>query len=80
MIDPTAAPDVDRSQTYSVPGENPLDAGDRLFSAIELACLDLIGRALGRARVRPARRPGPQHRPVLGLPVLQARGQRRRGR
>ncbi len=48
MIDPTAAPDGDRSQTYSVPGENPLDAGNRLFSAIELACLDLIGRALGR--------------------------------
>jgi glucarate dehydratase len=47
MIDPSAAPDGDRSQTYSVPGENPLDAGNRLFSAIELACLDLIGRALG---------------------------------
>lgn len=48
MIDPSAAPEGDRSQTYSVPGENPLDAGNRLFSAIELACLDLIGRALGR--------------------------------
>ena len=46
--DAAAAPDGDRSQTYSVPGENPLDAGNRLFSAIELACLDLIGRALGR--------------------------------
>jgi len=48
MIDPAAAADGDRSQTYSVPGENPLDVGNRLFSAIELACLDLIGRALGR--------------------------------
>jgi glucarate dehydratase len=48
LIDPTAAPAGDRSQTYSVPGENPLDAGNRLFSAIEIACLDLIGQALGR--------------------------------
>ena len=48
MIDPTAAPDGDRSQTYSVPGENPLDTGNRLFSAIEIACVDLIARALGR--------------------------------
>ena len=42
MIDPAAAPAGDRSQTYSVPGENPLDTGNRLFSAIELACLDLM--------------------------------------
>jgi glucarate dehydratase len=48
MIDPASAPSGDRSQTYAVPGENPLDVGNRLFSAIELACLDLIGRALGR--------------------------------
>jgi glucarate dehydratase len=37
----------DRSQTHFVPGENPLDAGARLFSAIEIACLDLIGRTVG---------------------------------
>ena len=48
LIDPTAAPTGDRSQTYSVPGENPLDVGNRLFSAVEIACMDLIGRALGR--------------------------------
>jgi glucarate dehydratase len=48
LIDPTAAPAGDRSQTYSVPGENPLDVGNRLFSAIEIACLDLIGQGLGR--------------------------------
>ncbi len=38
----------DRSQNWLVPGENPRDAGARLFSAIEIACLDLIGRAVGR--------------------------------
>ena len=48
MIDPAAAAAVDRSQTFHVPGENPLDAGARLYSAIDIACLDLIGKALGR--------------------------------
>ncbi|HEY8549133.1 MAG TPA: enolase C-terminal domain-like protein [Vicinamibacterales bacterium] len=47
MIDPQAAPDGDRSQTFRVPGENPLDAANRLYSAIEIACLDLIGQAIG---------------------------------
>ena len=36
-------PAGDRSQTYHVPGENPLDAMARLYSAVEIACLDLIG-------------------------------------
>lgn len=36
-----------RSQTMLVPGENPLDATARTYSAIETACLDLIGRAVG---------------------------------
>lgn len=36
-----------RSQTYHVPGENPLDEAARLYSAIEIACLDLIGKSLG---------------------------------
>lgn len=35
-----------RSQTYLVPGENPLDQNTRTFAAIEVACLDLIGKAL----------------------------------
>src|SRR5688572_24587511 len=34
-----------RSQTYLVPGENPLDRHARTFAAIEIACLDLIGKA-----------------------------------
>ena len=38
----------DRSQTHLVPGENPRDAGARLFSAVEIACLDLIGRSVRR--------------------------------
>lgn len=37
----------DRSQTYHVPGENPLDAAARLYSAIEIASLDLIGKSVG---------------------------------
>src|SRR5690349_21835828 len=46
MID--AGAPGDRSQTYHVPGENPLDAAARLYSAIEIACLDLIGKSIGR--------------------------------
>jgi glucarate dehydratase len=38
----------DRSQTHRVPGENPLDAGARAYSAIEIACLDLIGKSVGK--------------------------------
>jgi len=37
-----------RTQTYLVPGENPLDRHARTFAAIEIACLDLIGKAVGR--------------------------------
>src|SRR5260370_19454908 len=39
---------LDRSQTYHVPGENPLDAAARLYSPIEIASLDLIGNPLGK--------------------------------
>ncbi len=42
------APEGDRSQTRLVPGENPLDQHARSFAAIEIACLDAIGKALGR--------------------------------
>lgn len=38
----------DRSQTYLVPGENPLDFEARINSVLEIACLDLIGKALGK--------------------------------
>jgi glucarate dehydratase len=31
-----------------VPGENPLDQHNRTFAAIEIACLDIIGKAVGR--------------------------------
>jgi glucarate dehydratase len=67
---------LDRSQTFHVPGENPLDMKQRLYSALEIAALDLCGRAL-KAGVRPPRRPGPRRsRP----PVPSAtRGRRRRG-
>ncbi len=39
---------ADRSQTHFVPGENPADRGTRAFAAIEVACLDLIGKAVGK--------------------------------
>jgi glucarate dehydratase len=38
---------IDRSQTYLVPGENPLDQTTRTYAAIEVACLDLIGKSVG---------------------------------
>jgi glucarate dehydratase len=37
-----------RSQTWLVPGENPLDQKNRTFAAIEIACLDIIGKAVGK--------------------------------
>src|SRR5262245_36230063 len=44
MVDPLSprghAGPADRSQTWLVPGENPLDATTRTFAAIEVACLD----------------------------------------
>jgi glucarate dehydratase len=46
-LDPTGT-SFDRSQTYYVPGENPLDEAPRLYSAIEIACLDLIGKTVGK--------------------------------
>ena len=36
------------SQTWLVPGENPLDQHNRTFAALEIACLDIIGKAVGR--------------------------------
>ena len=47
MVKPSGG-SFDRSQTYHVPGENPLDAGARIYSALEIACLDLIGKSVGR--------------------------------
>jgi len=38
----------DRSQTFLVPGENPLDAPVRAYAAVEVACLDIIGKAVGK--------------------------------
>jgi glucarate dehydratase len=39
---------IDRSQTYLVPGENPLDQTTRTYAALEVACLDLIGKSVGQ--------------------------------
>lgn len=38
----------DASQTYLVPGENPLDATTRTYAAVEVGCLDLIGKTVGK--------------------------------
>jgi glucarate dehydratase len=48
MIEVAGASSFERSQTFLPPGENPLDADARLYSAIEIACLDLIGKSLGQ--------------------------------
>jgi len=45
MVEGQGAGD-DRSQTFLVPGENPLDATTRTYAAIEVACLDLIGKTV----------------------------------
>src|SRR5260370_5689803 len=37
-----------RSQTYLVPGENPLDAHTRTYAAIQVARLDIIGKSVGQ--------------------------------
>jgi glucarate dehydratase len=37
-----------RTQTWLVPGENPLDAAARTFAAYEVACLDIVGKAVGK--------------------------------
>jgi len=47
MTDDSAGVGGDRSQTHHVPGENALDASTRAYSAIEMACLDLIGKSVG---------------------------------
>ena len=39
----------DRSQTFLVPGENPSDEASRTYAALEVACLDLIGKSTGTA-------------------------------
>ncbi|MFZ2146465.1 MAG: enolase C-terminal domain-like protein [Sedimentisphaerales bacterium] len=39
---------IGRSQTYLVPGENPLDQTTRTYAAVEVACLDLIGKSVGQ--------------------------------
>lgn len=44
----SAAALLDRSQNQLVPGENPADSKARMGSAIEIACLDLIGKTVGR--------------------------------
>lgn len=47
MLDPSDSGD-DRSQTFRVPGENPADASARLYSVLEMASLDLIGKTVGQ--------------------------------
>lgn len=39
---------VDRSQTHFVPGESPYDVALRIYAALEVAALDLIGKSIGR--------------------------------
>jgi len=48
LIEQLPGTSLDRSQTFHPPGTNPLDANARLYSAIEIAALDLIGKAVGQ--------------------------------
>ena len=48
MIEEVSGSSLDRSQTYRVAGENPLDLSARVYSAVEIASLDLIGKSLGK--------------------------------
>jgi glucarate dehydratase len=48
QADAKAAAAGDRSQTYLVPGENPMDQHTRTYAAIEVACLDIVGKAVGK--------------------------------
>ncbi len=48
QMNQSVADSGDRSQTYLVPGENPLDQQSRTFAALEIACLDIIGKAVGK--------------------------------
>ena len=41
-------PGEDASQTHLVPGENPVDAERRTYAALEVGCLDLIGKSVGQ--------------------------------
>src|SRR5437867_12447289 len=47
MVEGSTNTGSDRSQTWLVPGENPLDATTRTYAAVEVACLDLIGKSVG---------------------------------
>lgn len=48
MIEEVSGSSLDRSQTYRVAGENPLDLFARVYSALEIASLDLVGKSLGK--------------------------------
>jgi glucarate dehydratase len=38
----------DASQTWLLPGENPRDSKARAYAAVEAACLDIIGKGVGK--------------------------------
>ena len=45
---PLPASSLERSQIFLLPGENPFDVSQRLYSGVEIACLDLIGKSVGK--------------------------------
>lgn len=47
-VEPPAAPGGLPQQTHTLPGEGLTDAALRVFSALEVAALDLVGKATGR--------------------------------
>lgn len=48
MIEEVGGNNLERSQTFFVAGENPRDLSARVYSALEIASLDLIGKSVGK--------------------------------
>lgn len=48
LIEGVSGTNLERSQTFFVAGENPRDLSARVYSALEIASLDLIGNSVGR--------------------------------
>ena len=73
------APGVTAVTRYLLPGEGRLDVPLRVYAALEVAALDLIGKMVGTTRLRSARRAGPRRGALLRLSLLQACRRGRRG-
>ena len=74
-----AAKHVVGADPYQIERLRVLVGNPRVFSPIEVAWLDLIGKATGRPVYDLLGGPGPPPRPLRRLPLLQGGGRRRLG-